>query len=1045
MNDIDLIAVPTLLGGLVFSERNEPNIVRVSIYAFCILYFLIAQIIDLSRAQRIFFAGILTLLVFLFKLTLYILNYLINNSFEISSSSEEIEEIPANIPPDLWARRNEFRGERQINDENVIQFIQMGHDPDKVFAFYNYLHTQQSLSSRNSSRNPPTIHKNSQKDVFIRCFGTIIPMSLNRVVINSYFPSSFPFVYVIFCSILTFTCSLSMTYVYDLFPPSSSFVLCFIYGPSIYSMLHPPDSEPYSTTKGDIQTGLTRSFFLTVIGTLWYIVDYYARNVGIMDFSWIEITIDWEFLDNHLKGLFAYSIILMVVWLHFCITLPTTTIIWILESFSRYFFGVGGSTSFIHSTLQIIRSFVALFVCYVMMKLPLFNNQTALMICIVSLIIQIPLHFSYQLKSIWIQYIINSLIISIITYISSKYLIPYIYPNSHLFLQIACLYVVVFDLLWPYLASNSQYFVFHFRLFGGTSRIINLIRALTPSVIAPIVVLISYKESSSSLALFSIVLVSTITRSFCEPHIFAYGLILHTFTFNDEYLIQDKMLSLYLSAIIARKIVSLYNLCGFYYTARPTERYYDITVEEILFTFFLTRFTYRIDLPDRQIAMPSLIWSMITGAPMNQPFLSGILFYPSAPKPNYFWETSSQSIDIGTTFETKLTEHPVETPVYVSASRALSFAFSSLVKSGRIGVVDSDDIYLFFNDVMTAFVHVIGSDAHCHYFQLRGLEYNNVTSCHRGEINTLRNTISEYEISGNTIISMLFDISVFEIKAINVPLYMYAVSSFSPSTIFIGVDQSNTIQWCIHCYAYMIKKCRLFSVSTGENISTPVNDVLKSMGFIVSDQDSSRVNMIWELICRCLFTNERIDTLHLIQLFNGNYEFGVDERWIVNEIILLDKIVYPTIRCITIILSLVSMNLAPGIDEAAAFIEETEQDYLCTPISNPEFEIAFKSERKTLVTLSTSSETSELLFFRMTENKWNIMKIKREAVKSAWQSESFAQMYLNESSSERASIQMDSLHLHNLLVQSCNHPIGYPALVSPIMVSFAPPSVESNF
>ena len=160
----------------------------------------------------------------------------------------------------------------------------------------------------------------------------------------------------------------------------------------------------------------------------------------------------------------------------------------------------------------------------------------------------------------------------------------------------------------------------------------------------------------------------------------------------------------------------------------------------------------------------------------------------------------------------------------------------------------------------------------------------------------------------------------------------------------------------------------------------------------------------------------------------------------------MSHIVYPAARFTVLILELVASQIAPEITDMADvvdFIIETYDKYAVTPITSEEFSKEFEEEKRSILSMIRKEDRINLINFNLTLNNWNVFQIQREAVRSFWASEANSQLFLSINASERNSIQMDEQFLHNLIVQSCNIPLGYPALVSPILSSFSvPPSLQ---
>ena len=78
------------------------------------------------------------------------------------------------------------------------------------------------------------------------------------------------------------------------------------------------------------------------------------------------------------------------------------------------------------------------------------------------------------------------------------------------------------------------------------------------------------------------------------------------------------------------------------------------------------------------------------------------------------------------------------------------------------------------------------------------------------------------------------------------------------------------------------------------------------------------------------------------------------------------------------------------------FLNELEDDYLVSPITSSKFEIGFRNEMKSLVTVEEKDGEKSLLFFRLTSVIWDVIKVQKAFVRTYWTSESQLQVFYGE-------------------------------------------------
>ena len=1039
--------VTSILSGFTPGATPWITVTRSLVISFLILIHAIPICVDFNLIQCILFAFGLSISILFTKALIYYLNSLVNRSFEIDESSSDIGtsqvqeqedmQVPDGIPTKLWEMRGKFSATDQITEQMFSDLLSKGFDTNSIMLFFRFVRNPSFYNSISSSKEPI---KNRRE--YIRMCGCVCKLPFSRITLNALFPGNDSLKYLFFLFIFCFSQCTFVPMIMSYVTIWEKLLYALYSGASLYSLLSPPEVDPYSTTKGDIMTGITRPFSITILCSLYILFAYlYENGTENTYVNELIITIEWRKILYVLCGTCRVCFDLFPLVLLILISHPATFLTWLLEWISRYLFGLSGTTGLLHAIFQTLRSTAVMFVCYA-----LIHNNTALKLSaamgVALFILQIPLTVTTILKEKLISRLLITAGTSVICFISCycSATMAYLSFDAIIGMSVTCCFL--FDIVWPYINAHSFYVLFYTRIINLPNRTINVLRNLTPCLFVPLVLGSILTKYPINPWITAIMIVSALNISICEPHMWAFSLIIDKITLFTEFGMPNASINLFIGLMLSRKIRSIMptmdywrrgRLAGLYYLY---DTYYSDSIAAKVKDFIITQATILLPGPDTVLSTPGFLWSLITGAPFHSPQNFSLIMLPCAPRPNCFWDTSqSRTDDISKPFIVSLTEHPVEAPVYSSLSRALVKSLASMVKSGSLGIIESNDFLLFLSEPLAAFVHIIALEPSCVRFQLRGLEYNDETLCHLGEIARLKDDVASYQDRIPNILSMMtYAGTDWTTRAKNMPIMQYNVTTISASRAFLGIDKSDIEKWgaLVFCTILDGKNSIIISQQPGELNKTLV-DVIKGNNLKV---DNARASSAFATLLGLTLTNGVPDGAKLMEFFS-QVSASTD--------ILYISLYTPAARLFALILAVVSMGIAPettDLEECNEFIKEVQESFLPAPITSPEFSTAFKRETKDIFSITERGKEITVLFFRLTEVQYDIMHIQRAFVRSFWASEAFLQVFFGEDNEERLSIQEDDHMLHNLILQACDLPIGYPAMVSPILSSYLTPDDE---
>ena len=609
----------SLTGGFIF-HRNDfwPNSIKIVVFLIFYILFLILLKKSKTSFLKIVYSSIISLFFLFIKLIVVWFNSLLDNSVNVSPTSSDEEfsfVIPPGISGPLWENRKILFNERYSMDDRAYQLVRFGFDVDEVFKLISLVQTGVVTSDIVDHAPSRRVKAN-----IIVIFGKILNVNFDRESLSRTFSRPISSWHIFSGFILTFIASILISSIRDLSSLASSFFISLLYSLSVFSMLLPPNCDPYSTSFIDPYISYTRIFHIIFFTFLISILEYIKNNVPNFIFiSEIQINLNVFSIINPLIDIFYYSFLLHPLLILFGLFgHPITTLHWGIESLNKYLFGISGSNSFFNSIGNFIWFFIV--VLFVSSFLSVGNNPIS-----VGASITIVTFITYFFNSLNCQeFMKNELFTAIGTSTLSgvtSLLNWIIEPNAlYFFFYLIIFFNFTIHIIIPYITSHELYFIFYGRVtifsylydyFHYTTQYIT-----TPAFLS--LILVKYPLSSF---FSSLLIVHSLRISQTLPHIFCFALIIALKVLHDDLNINSISFCLLLSLLISRKFIKIIRLSRFWYKFRSinsnifkdpfTDTYKFI--KGVIYTELVSLFPHYLG----GFSGPSFLWSLFTGAPMS--------------------------------------------------------------------------------------------------------------------------------------------------------------------------------------------------------------------------------------------------------------------------------------------------------------------------------------------------------------------------------------------------------------------------------------------
>lgn len=1047
----------SITGGFMLHRNDKwPNIIKIIVFLIFFAAFYLLLSFELPNTAIFLISTLIAIVVLIIELIMIWFNSLLDDSLNTHEDFEEIESIiPAGISGPLWESRHLLFDERMQMDDRVYQLVRKGFDIDEIFRLVTLI--QNGAVTRDMQDRAPV--RKVKTNLILLC-GRPVNVHFDRDSLQRTFARPVNNWHLLSAFILSVMLPIGITISRSLIPKYLTWLAALLATSAIFSLLLPPQCDPYSTSFTDPYISYSRAAVaVSMVGSSClllllqpYVPEYY---------SFMGYLFNIPSLMNLAAKIFYLCFLMYPVG--FMIGIfghPVTTIHWLIESLNKYLFGISGSTNIKKS----FGAFMSSLVMVVIVDLVLTFKNPPITVCLSMFFVTFFTQFSIadNCQTFMKRHLVSALISACLSGATafSNWLINE--KAIHFVLICIILCHAVIDLIFPYVTTHQQYVIFHGRILSYAF-LTKYAHYITNFVTGPAYISISLIKYPIEPYIASTIILHGLRISQTLPHIFCVSLIISYFLLFRETGFKSLSTDLFVSLMLSRKLIKVMRYLRVWFKARyvPAKIYTDPFLDkwEYFKSAVLTTVISFIPHPLSIVSGPALGWSLITGAPLSISFGYIGLFFFSPPRPNSFYDFVNGDVPHDEYIKSS-SDYPLEAPTYLSLSEALQKDFGNMVKDGRLGLVNDDSFFLMMSDDLMAIVHVIALEANKVSFQVRGLEYISQTLCHGGELSVLQQIVLEHQNFGNIGQCFAFKHSMFELRAMRIPLTMISFSKCSLVENVIPRLGKSFLMWELRSLVFFalsfMKKENQF---TSEEIAA-MNEKLRGVKPGFSERNMEYVRYVASHLD--LQLDERtLKRLWVVTHFvhsvvvsrNGGFKYDkildvFDGREELHDEIKdnTDVILY-AFRYSIAILFLVSVGLEPENStnqSIVQFMEETEESYKALPLRSPELEQALQQYDRPVITLVLNEEVIEVVRFAKSDTNWAVFSLEPECIRGFWANEARSILFFALSSRERHSIQASVPTLRNITNQSCNSPVGYPAYVTNIIYSYSDKEFSNN-
>jgi hypothetical protein len=369
-----------------------------------------------------------------------------------------------------------------------------------------------------------------------------------------------------------------------------------------------------------------------------------------------------------------------------------------------------------------------------------------------------------------------------------------------------------------------------------------------------------------------------------------------------------------------------------------------------------------------------------------------------------------------------------------------------MLSNGELGLVTDDSFFLMVAGDLVAIVHVIALEAHRVYFQLRGLEYVQRTFCHGGELAVLQQTVAEHAPIGNPGHAFAFAFSMFDLRIAEWGADMVSLTRLPFADAVLSGLGRTAPAWELRALIFGV----LAHVAAngalppdGAHLDGVVPQFSVAHLALVRGfatrldvvDDDPLLRRLWNIIHfirgAIVGGSGELCPERMLELFDGRADLG--------ELAREEDAVLSSFRFSVAALMCASVGFAPDGDdeeELFGFLKETYDTYRAMPIRSPHVTRDAGSGSRGVVSMVAEQDAVSIVRFAKSKIEWTFFSLESECIRGYWSNEARSILFLAMSSRERNSIQMNVHSLRNITNQSCNPPIGYPALVTDVLESY---------
>ena len=459
---------------------------------------------------------------------------------------------------------------------------------------------------------------------------------------------------------------------------------------------------------------------------------------------------------------------------------PVSFVHWVLETINMYCFGVCGSPSLIDAVFDLLFNSVHAVIAYLFLKIKNYSAAICLMLIYLTIAAQLDYysitHLTKKIITKFFAFIVSAVIGALIGALTASESI-YIFAPIVMFILTVAL---------PYMCAYSQYVMFHGKILDLPAIVTN-----TAPIISYVftIMYLAAANASSHTDYFVLPSFCLIRLSMSVPSLGAFAFVLASFTLHDELFIHDMFYCVCIGCIITIKMVSIIRIMKEKHLATiPADLDKNAALGVLIFNEFASLILY-IGYP---LNAAAYAFSFLFGQELKMLRGHQFLQIYSPPRPNVFYEEVSLGSD--EMFMTSGSEHEIEMPVYVSATKILEKDMNSFIQDWKLGLVYQDSFYLFKHDELIFIIHILSIRPHQVHFECRFLEYKAQTLCHSSESNTL-STISDDEDRfifnfGNIGNSFVFRCTAYEIKTKGLELMQLSMSQILVENVLLPVKKT---------------------------------------------------------------------------------------------------------------------------------------------------------------------------------------------------------------------------------------------------------------